>query len=161
MCIGREGTGVGSPIRGHARRGGSKLRDDHRQHGVVALTNEYRTSQTCAYCLGPVTRPKATVIRNGRKVQKSTNGASNCMNISCPLYRTGRTTQNRDVQAALCIALAGASFLLTGKTLHPFFKNSAALRQLNPNPTPHTGISQAKELARRGLTELICFRSRC
>ncbi|KAI8381429.1 uncharacterized protein BYT42DRAFT_566496 [Radiomyces spectabilis] len=108
MMIGTQGTGVGSRIKGHARR--------------VGMTNEFRSSQTCMGCFGLVIRPKRKAVGASSKI-RSVHGSSLCMNIDCPLYRTGRATQNRDTQAAMCIALAGASFLLDGMTLHPFSKN--------------------------------------
>ncbi|KAG9071356.1 hypothetical protein KI688_005567 [Linnemannia hyalina] len=42
---GAAGTAVGSRIKGHAKRGGSKLTQQHRQYGPVGHTNENRTSR--------------------------------------------------------------------------------------------------------------------
>lgn len=139
LCTGLAGTGVGSTIKGYARRGSRKLRDEHRQHGIVALVNEYHTSLTCPFCLDPIIHPKA--MRNRDNKKKTINGASVCLNTSCILYRTGFSTQNRDTMAALCIALSGASFLLDDKTMHQFSPNSAVLQKLNQSFTPHIGKS--------------------
>lgn len=144
MLIGDQGTAVGSSIKGHAKRGGSKLRAEHRQDATVGITSEFRSSQTCPACFDPVMRPKATVEKDGRKVKKATNGASLCMNPKCPLYRSGLSMQNRDVQAATCIALIGASRLLLGETLAPFDRNSAACKMLNTNIEPHTSAGNGK-----------------
>ncbi|CAO3569992.1 unnamed protein product [Mortierella alpina] len=48
LFIGDAGTGVGSRIKGHARRGGGKMRSRHRRYCPVAITDEFRTSKTCA-----------------------------------------------------------------------------------------------------------------
>lgn len=83
-------------------------------------------------------RPKAR--KSGVKRKKSIKGASVCMNVKCPLYLAGRATQNRDAQAAMCIALAGASLSLTGETMHPFSADAALRTELNALFTvPHTG----------------------
>lgn len=58
MCVGIAGTGAGTRIGGHLRYGGGKLRERHRRYTTVAMTNEYRTSQTCCYCFQPVIRPR-------------------------------------------------------------------------------------------------------
>ncbi|KAI8393297.1 uncharacterized protein BYT42DRAFT_550568 [Radiomyces spectabilis] len=125
------------------RRGGKKLRKEHSQHAVVGMTNEFRSSQTCMGCFGPVIRPNRKAVGAGSKI-RSVHGSSLCMNIDCPLYRTGRATQNRDTQAATCIALAGASFLLDGMKLHPFSKNSAMNHMLKKIiTTPHTDNTES------------------
>jgi len=113
MCIGNCGTGVGSPIKGHLRRGGKWLQRLHAHSTVAAITNEYRTSQTCVFCFNQVTRP---LNSNGRKI----NGASRCMNSGCLAFQNGRACQGRDTQASLAIALAGLSTMIDGQTLAPF-----------------------------------------
>ncbi|KAK3846026.1 MAG: hypothetical protein J3R72DRAFT_520738 [Linnemannia gamsii] len=45
---GAAGTAVGSRIKGHQKRGGSKLTKEHRKYGTVAHTNENRTSRICS-----------------------------------------------------------------------------------------------------------------
>ncbi|KAF9536905.1 hypothetical protein EC957_009424 [Mortierella hygrophila] len=51
---GAAGTSVGSRIKGHQKRGGSKLTKEHRMYGTVAHTNENRTSRVCSCCFMPV-----------------------------------------------------------------------------------------------------------
>jgi hypothetical protein len=58
MCVGTIGTGAGTRIGGHLRYGGGKLRERHRRYTIVAMTNEYKTSQTCYH-----TPPKACTYR--------------------------------------------------------------------------------------------------
>lgn len=120
MCIGAAGTGVGSRIKGHLKMGGKQLRRRHRRYGVVAITNEYKSSQTCATCFQQVCRPKGKI---GSKV-KSVNGSSVCFNYHCLSYRKGHNTKNRDVEASKCIALAGVSLLLA-QPMSPFSVTSS------------------------------------
>jgi hypothetical protein len=120
LCIGTAGTGVGSRIRGNARRGGKKLRGCHKRYTVVAMTNEFRTSQTCVYCFQQLRRPQAKRMVNGVIKAKSITGSSLCMNPNCISYKCGLNTQNRDVEAAFAIALSGVSRLLAGRPLSPF-----------------------------------------
>ncbi|KAG0168354.1 hypothetical protein DFQ29_010183 [Apophysomyces sp. BC1021] len=141
LLTGAAGTGFGSRLKGHLKRGGSRIKADHHQHALLGMTNEYRSSQTCVGCYGPIMRQKAS--RASSKGERSVNGASLCMNIECPPYRAGQATQNRDIQAAMCIALAGASLLLTGETLHPFTRYSATIRKLTRIFASHTGTSEA------------------
>ena len=44
LCIGKAGTGVGLRIRGHTKRGGTKMRQRHRRYTIVSMTNEHRSS---------------------------------------------------------------------------------------------------------------------
>ena len=113
MCIGDGGTGVGSHIKGHLRRGGKWLQRLHAHNTIVAITNEHRSSQTCVFCFDQVTRP---LTSNGRKIY----GVSRCMNSGCLAFQTGRACQGRDTQASLAIALAGLSTMIDGQTLAPF-----------------------------------------
>ncbi|KAI8379122.1 uncharacterized protein BYT42DRAFT_474979, partial [Radiomyces spectabilis] len=50
MCIGNAGTRVGSCIRGHAQRGGKKMRTAHARNTAVVMTNEFCSSKTCVFC---------------------------------------------------------------------------------------------------------------
>ncbi|KAF9919554.1 hypothetical protein BGZ65_012037, partial [Modicella reniformis] len=62
-CIGDAGTGVGLRLKGFARRGGRKFRKEHSRYTMVAVTPEYRTSKTCAFCFS--TLQKARYRRHG------------------------------------------------------------------------------------------------
>ncbi|KAJ2958889.1 hypothetical protein NQZ79_g5568 [Umbelopsis isabellina] len=125
MCIGQAGTGVGSRIGGHQRYGGSQLRRRHRRYAVVAMTNEHNSSQTCSVCMSPVVRPQQRIQIKGKWRTRSVNGSSVCFNTNCPSYKSGCNTKNRDVEAAVCIALAGVSTMLSGHTLPPFTRNTS------------------------------------
>jgi hypothetical protein len=113
ICIGNGGTGQGSSIKGFARRGGKWLSKRHGRYFPVAITNEYRTSQTCCFCYAQVIRP---LKADGTKCQ----GSSRCVNVLCPAVIAGRATQGRDKMAAVTIAIAGTSTMLSGKPLAPF-----------------------------------------
>jgi len=120
MLIGTAGTSVGSRIGGHARRGGGKMRRNHCRYVTVGMTNEYNTSQTCSTCFLPIVHPRIRKFVKGTWKTVTNNGTSVCLNQDCPTYQAGTNSRNRDVQAAECIAMAGASLLLTGRTLPPF-----------------------------------------
>ncbi|KAF9942579.1 hypothetical protein BGZ70_006116, partial [Mortierella alpina] len=74
MIIGDKGTGVGSRIGGHARRGGSKMRRNHRRYCTVVIHDEFRTSKTCTYCHGAVVLARSRRIKNGQVVFRTING---------------------------------------------------------------------------------------
>lgn len=111
MITGNAGTGVGSRIAGHARRGGKKLRHEHQQHCVVALTDEYRTSQVCIYCFHQVQMARSRRLINGEIKTVRVHGALECINPACPSFQEGYTIKPRDPHAAVAIALAGISAL--------------------------------------------------
>jgi hypothetical protein len=115
MCIGTAGICSGSRIKGHLRYRGKKLRKCHRKYATIAMTDEYKSSQTCSACFSQIVHPKRPV-----NVTKSVNGSSLCLNSECPTYKFGVNTRNRDVEAAKCIALAGMTAILYSQTLPPF-----------------------------------------
>ena len=124
MCIGIAGTGVGTRIGGHLKYGGGQIRARHRRYATVCMTNEFMTSQTCSSCFGPVVRPQKRVLKEGKWKSKSVSGSSICYNDDCPSYKRGSNTKNRDVEAAVNIAIAGISRITTGSTLPPFISTS-------------------------------------
>ncbi|ORY98758.1 hypothetical protein BCR43DRAFT_512932 [Syncephalastrum racemosum] len=119
-CVGNKGTGVGSSLRGRLRYGGKQLRSYEAQNTVVAITDEHRTSKTCAECLGAAIRP---TYRYGT-TRKANLGAARCLNSQCPLVRAGMGTQGRDSMAARCIARAGKDWIMQGQAPLPFNKEA-------------------------------------
>ncbi|ORX53487.1 hypothetical protein DM01DRAFT_1336026 [Hesseltinella vesiculosa] len=84
QAIGHAGTGVGSRVGGHFRLGGKWHRHISRQHTIVLVTNEARTSMTCPFCRHRIIHPRKTV--NGRS--KLNLGTSCCTNPSYSLSCT-------------------------------------------------------------------------
>ncbi|KAK3846750.1 MAG: hypothetical protein J3R72DRAFT_348374, partial [Linnemannia gamsii] len=119
---GTGGSCVGSRLKGHSKRGGGKMCHEHRQYGVVAHTNEHRTSQVCSACFQPVELACATRAQNGEAKQVRLHGAVVCRNRDCPRFQAKMATQGRDSNAAVNIAVAGSSNLLSSHkiTLAPF-----------------------------------------
>ncbi|KAF9934623.1 hypothetical protein BGZ65_003661, partial [Modicella reniformis] len=114
-CIGAAGTGVGSRIGGHSRRGGSKLRAEHRQHATVVITDEYMTSKTCPFCFRR-THPARARRLVGQKIKMvSINGAMECTNQHCESFQAGYTIKPRDGQASHNIGTTGGFALLSPK----------------------------------------------
>ena len=125
MCIGMAGTGAGTRIGGHLKYGGAKVRARHRRYATVCMTNEYMTSQTCSTCFHPVVRAQKRVLVDGKWKTKSVSGSSVCYSGDCPSYQRGCNTKNRDVEAAVNIAMAGISRMTTGSTLPPFERSTS------------------------------------
>lgn len=122
-CIGDQGTGVGSRIRGHRRRGGKIFERLHGKYTTVAITDEFRTTKLCPYCFKTCVHPSYTkVLPGGKTISKRRLGASLCVNPNCPAKKFHYTTRPRDGQAALSIALVGASTMLNDdpQPLPPF-----------------------------------------
>ncbi|KAF9538417.1 hypothetical protein EC957_006764 [Mortierella hygrophila] len=110
---GEAGTSVGSRIKGHQKRGGSKLTKEHRKYGTIAHTNENRTSRICSCCFMPVFLSRGRRIRDGELKTVRLNGSVDCKNPTCPRRRAGHGAMGRDANAANNIAIPGASFLLS------------------------------------------------
>ena len=150
MFIGDAGTAVGARIKGHAKRGGRKLRIEHMAHVPTIITDEYNTSRTCCYCCQEVELARARRIYNGKDVMVRVHGTVECKNSECPSFKVGYTQKARDPHAALAIAITGGSALQ-----HPFRQAPAPFRRvpLTPPPPPTlktpalaTGIFQALDI---------------
>jgi len=122
MLTGTAGTCVGSRLKGHARRGGGKLRGEHQRYAVVGMTNEFCTSKTCVYCYSRIRQAKTRRLVNGEMKTIRLNGAVECIEPSCPSRKGRHTISSRDPHAAAAIAIAGASNLLSPErqTITPF-----------------------------------------
>jgi len=133
MLIGTAGTGVNSRIKGHARRGGGKMREQHRRHCTIGMTNEYRSSQTCVWCFQQTRLARSRRIINGRITSVKIHGAVECINPSCISFKCGYTIKPRDPHSAIAIAIAGASILLSTSrsTLPPFSSVYTSTQTIN------------------------------
>ncbi|KAI9494505.1 hypothetical protein BDB00DRAFT_306604 [Zychaea mexicana] len=123
MCVGLAGTGVGSHQRGRPRRGGRKMRNEHRVCCPVVLQDEYRTSQTCLFCFCPLVMATATkATKNGKIKTVKVLGALQCVNPDCPAVRVGYTTFSHDSlsSTAMIIAAVTQLFSPTKSPLPPF-----------------------------------------
>ncbi|KAF9355572.1 hypothetical protein BGX26_006383 [Mortierella sp. AD094] len=85
MFIGTAGTCVGSRIKGHARRGSSKLRKEHGKNCVVAMTDEFLTSKICVYCYQQTRLAQAKRTINGVTKTVHVNGAAQCYKSVVPI----------------------------------------------------------------------------
>lgn len=108
---GAAGSGVGSRLQGHFRLGGGRIREQHRQYGVVVITDEHMTSQTCNFCFSKTRPARSRRIVDGKQKVVSLGGAKECTNPVCPAFKVGYTTRPRDTQACVCIGAAGFSAL--------------------------------------------------
>jgi hypothetical protein len=124
MFIGAAGTGVGGRIKGHARRGGKKMRREHSRYCPVAVTDEF-TSKVCVTCFQRLQYARSRRIVKGVVKTIRVKGSQECVNPECESFRRGHTIKARDVNSAAAIAIAGASTLLhpDRKRLPPFSCN--------------------------------------
>ncbi|KAK3843767.1 MAG: hypothetical protein J3R72DRAFT_101212 [Linnemannia gamsii] len=102
-----------SRIKAHAKRGVSKLTQQHRKHGPVGHTNENRTSRVRSCCFVPMSLSRASRTKDGDTKTVRLNGAVECKNPVCPRRRAGRGSMGWDTNAASNIAISGASILLS------------------------------------------------
>ncbi|KAF9167971.1 hypothetical protein DFQ26_002196 [Actinomortierella ambigua] len=120
LLIGESGTGVGSRIQGHARRGGGKMRAEHIRYCTIAMTDEFRTSKTCVFCFQQVRLARHRRKVKGNEKLVSVHGVVECINPDCPSVKSGYCQKPRDAHAAVAIALVGAHQLLYQKAFPPF-----------------------------------------
>ena len=106
LLIGAAGTGVGSRIGGHARRGGGKMRKEHIQRCTIGMTNEYRSPQTCIFCFQPVQLARSRRLIGGKIKVTKVHGAVECVNPACSSFKCGYTIKPRDPHASVCIKLS-------------------------------------------------------
>ena len=128
MVIGDAGTGTGSRIGGHARRGGKKMRTEHMKHGPVVIADENNTSRTCCYCFDPVQLATGRRLVKGQVKMVKIHGTIECVNEECISFKTRYTMKSRDPHAALAIGLSGTSGLLSAnrQVLAPFARGAVA-----------------------------------
>ncbi|KAK3825711.1 MAG: hypothetical protein J3Q66DRAFT_420773 [Benniella sp.] len=131
MLVGDAGTGIGSRIKGHARRGGKKLRKEHIKHCPVVITDEYRSSRTCTYCYHELQTARYRRTKDGKDQIVRVHGALECTNSDCPSFQIGYTIRPRDAQAAVAIAIAGVSTLLSPahEPIAPLARTSTTIQQ--------------------------------
>lgn len=116
IITGTSGTGVGSSIRGYAKRGGYKLMDAHGRNSIVAMTAETNTTKVCFACQTEQEAVKATLQKeDGTTTMKVVNGAKRCPNPDCERVKARMAVLNRDCNAAWGMAIAGGSEIYTGQ----------------------------------------------
>jgi hypothetical protein len=120
MLIGDRGFGYGSRITGFNRYGGKWKHEIHGNYTTVAITNEYKTSQTCVYCFAPIIHPKQRLKVKDKMILKECNGAMQCINPECVSVKEGKSIQSRDKVSAMAIAISGLTKLLFRTALKPF-----------------------------------------
>ncbi|KAK3843841.1 MAG: hypothetical protein J3R72DRAFT_398754 [Linnemannia gamsii] len=148
---GAAGTSVGSRIKGHTKRGGRKITHQHRQHCIVGLTNENRTSRICSACYRPIFLMTAKRVKDGSIKTVRLHGAVQCRYKDCPRYKAGRPTQGRDANSAINIATAGASSLLS--------VNNTVLPPFRPFSLPSPPTNNARAIS--GTNQPIATTPRC
>lgn len=143
LMIGNAGTGVGSRIKGHSRRGGGKMRAEHRRYCTVGMTDEYRSSKTCVYCSHQVRQARARRVDRINKTIKTVtvNGTVECVNPNCISFTCGYTIKSRDPHAAVGIAIAGASphFEPNRAVLAPYTRGFQPITTTTNNASPAAG----------------------
>jgi len=113
------------------------MRKEHIQHCAVGMTNEYRSSQTCVFCFQPVQLARSRRLFGGQIKVVKVHGAIECVNPACASFKCGYTIKPRDTHASVCIAIAGASNLLSSAraTLPPFSRAPRPAITMKPSPS--------------------------
>ena len=89
------------------------MREQHRRYCPVGMTDEYRPSKTCLFCLQQQVRPaRSRRIKDGRITVVNVHGALEGVNPDYLSFKCGYTVKPWDEHAAVAIALAGI-YLLT------------------------------------------------
>ncbi|KAI9486618.1 MAG: hypothetical protein EXX96DRAFT_472530, partial [Benjaminiella poitrasii] len=134
LFIGDRGTGVGSSIRSGLRYGGNWKMKNHARYAPVSITNEHNTSQVCVYCFKKIIHPKQTRIIQGVERSVDCKGSSICINRECTSFKTNRSVQSCDQQAAVAICISGLYTLLSG-TILPVFSSKISHSNTDPIKT--------------------------
>ena len=145
MLIGDAGTCVGSRLKGHSRRGGGRMRAQHRQYCPVAIVDEYRTSRVCFYCFQEMQLVRSRRVKGQAIRTVRVHGAVECTNPDCVAVKGRYTIRPRDTHASAVIGLSGLATLTRPAPLAPFQRSydpdldtkhtSAAPGPTNVSPT--------------------------
>ncbi|KAF9109796.1 hypothetical protein BGX27_007170 [Mortierella sp. AM989] len=137
IFIGDSGTGVGSRLKGQERRGGRRMRSEHRQHCPVAVTNEFRTSRVCLFCFLQLRQARSRRLVHGEMKSVSVHGTVECVNPDCMSFRVGYTIKARDTHSAVAIAVSGSSILFSTnrETLPPFARGISPTASMSTSTT--------------------------
>ena len=129
---------MGSRIKGHAKRGGSKMTRQHRPYRPVGHTNENRTSKICSCYYILISLARATRTKDGQTKTARLNGLVDCKNPTCPRRKAGRGSMGSDANVANNVLISGASILLSA--------DHRALPPYHPFALPTTMTARANEL---------------
>ncbi|KAF9578121.1 hypothetical protein BGW38_006245, partial [Lunasporangiospora selenospora] len=147
LLISNAGTGVGSRIGGHARRGGGKMRRECMLHCTVGITSEYRTSRTCIFCFQETRLARARRIIQGVVKVVRVNGVIECVNPKCLSLKCGDSIRPQDAHSAVVIAIVGASNLFSPtRTTLPLFQQQQRPLGIAVAPITTINTSQSLEL---------------
>ncbi|KAG0344696.1 hypothetical protein BG004_004253 [Podila humilis] len=135
VAYGSSATGVGSRIGGHEKWGGKELL---LQESMVAVTDEYRTSQVCPFCFGTVQQEKSRRLVGTEIKTRKVHGSVQCRNKDCMAFKLEYATRPRDSNAALNILISAMSVMKSGGPwpIAPF------ARYARPSDVPTTSTSQ-------------------
>lgn len=103
MFVGDRSTGVGSHIKGFRRYGKKLLMEMRGKRGVVYITNEHYTSQTCLICYQKLEHPRRSVKEGSTEKEKKVSGVLFCVSPNCIYIITGYTSETRDALSAMTI----------------------------------------------------------
>jgi hypothetical protein len=90
------------------------------RRGNVCITSEYRTSQTCRFCIEQLEHPQLIENKNGKIIKKSKKGSLMCVNLDCVSVKYGRSTKSRDALSSLAIGLSGLTSCILGMPIPHF-----------------------------------------
>ncbi|CAO3569228.1 unnamed protein product [Mortierella alpina] len=110
MAYGTAGSGIGARIGGHLKWGGKWLRHELlRLDMVMALTDEFNTSQICVHCYEKLQLARSSRLRGTEIKSVRVHGSVVCTNPRCEAVKRGYATRARDSNAAIGILISYSS----------------------------------------------------
>ncbi|CAO3572424.1 unnamed protein product [Mortierella alpina] len=115
IAYGAAGSCVGGRIGGHMKWGGDWIRKRLLWLDMlVAVTDEFCTSQICPFCGSRVQLSTARRVVGTSTKTRKLHGSIECKNRSCISYKCGYGTRPRDTNAATNILISGVSIWISG-----------------------------------------------
>ncbi|CAO3570942.1 unnamed protein product [Mortierella alpina] len=115
IAYGAAGSCVGGRIGGHMKWGGDWIREHLLWLDMlVAVTDEFCTSQISPYCGSRVQLSTARRVVGTSIKTRKLHGSTECKNRSCISYECGYGTRPRDTNAAANILISGVSIWISG-----------------------------------------------
>ncbi|KAG9320341.1 hypothetical protein KVV02_004252, partial [Mortierella alpina] len=145
MAYGTAGSGIGARIGGYLKWGGKWLRHQLlRLDMVVALTDEYNTSQVCVHCFNKLQLARSSRLSGTEIKSVRIHGSVICTNTSYVAVQCSYATRPRDSNAAIGILISYSSIAMRNLV----FGDSN--QWMPPWPTtPYSRYARPKSLPRK------------
>lgn len=138
-AYGAAGSCIGSRLGGHLKWGGKWIRRELLLMNIlVAVTDEYCTSQFCPFCFSRIQLSRSRRLVGTTIRTKTIHGSVECRNPACIAFQCGYGTRPRDTNAAINILISAMSIMDSGGPwpIAPF------CRYIRPSNVPTTTASR-------------------